>query len=81
MTALLCSEYCVVEFGARDVGVPLVSWNVTPSNSGLLSDIRVMPNARRNIYAIRFKPSTRVLTLFTSFVCSASSYCSVKENH
>ena len=36
-TALLCFEYCVVEFGAGDVGVPLVSWHVTPSNSVLLS--------------------------------------------
>jgi hypothetical protein len=35
-TSLLCFEYCV-EFGAGDVGVPLVSWHVTPSNSGVLS--------------------------------------------
>lgn len=77
----MCLDYCVVEFGAGDVSVPLVSWNVTPRNSGSLSNIHVMPNAPRNIYAIRFKPSTSVLTLFTCFVCSASSYCSVKENH
>lgn len=49
-TAPLCLEYCVVEFGAGDVGVPLVSWNVTPRNSGLLSNIHVMPKAPRNIY-------------------------------
>jgi hypothetical protein len=29
-TPLLCLEYCVVEFGAGDVGVPLASWHVTP---------------------------------------------------
>ena len=46
----MCSEYCVIEFGAGDVGVPLISWHVTPSNSGLLSNIRVTPNALRYVY-------------------------------
>jgi hypothetical protein len=45
----LCLEYCVVEFGAGDVGVPLVSWHVTPRNSGLLSNTPVTPNALRYI--------------------------------
>jgi hypothetical protein len=39
-----------VPFCAGDVSVPLVSWRVTPSNSGLLSNIRVTPNALRYIY-------------------------------
>jgi hypothetical protein len=43
----LCLEYCVVEFGAGDVGVPLVSWHVTLRNSGLLSNIPATPNALR----------------------------------
>jgi hypothetical protein len=77
----LCLEYCVVEFGAGVVGVPLVSWHVTPRNSGLLSNIPATPNALRYkcdpVQTEHKSINTCMYQLFAGFVCS-TSYCSVK---